>query len=491
MYTINLLSFDPCFPLDSLDVCLQQLPARVIRIQTDTFLREYALPRADTNIFLYSRALLDKTASCRELMAFLGSPSSGTNLCLIPDGSAVSTRLVAHFQDFLFWPCSATELNGWLAQLVTSAQTPRADRNSLLAEFASLNLIGKSPQFVENIQLIKKMSACHAAVLIQGETGTGKENAARAIHYLGKRREQSFVPINCAAIPDDILESELFGHEKGAFTDAKQAQAGLVAIADGGTLFLDEIDSLTPKAQAALLRFLQTQEYRPLGAKQTRRADVRILAATNADLKSLVAHKQFREDLYFRLNVLRLTMPPLRKRLGDIALIAASLLQRFALEYQLAPKQLSRPGLDYLMQHNWPGNIRELENCLLRAFLLSPGTMLEFAESAESAEVDAPTAMETVAALNEETLSVAQKNDADIIPPLSFQDAKAIAITEFEANYLRRVMAIARGNVSAAARIAGKERRAMGKLLQKYAIDKTQFQSLKCAPAPVSNQAMG
>lgn len=206
-------------------------------------------------------------------------------------------------------------------------------------------------------------------------------------------------------------------------------------------------------------------------------------------MKALVAHKQFREDLYFRLNVLRLTMPPLRKRLGDIALIAASLLQRFALEYQLAPKQLSRPGLDYLMQHNWPGNIRELENCLLRAFLLSPGTILEFAESAD---MDAQIAMETVAALDEETLSVPQKNDADIIPPLSFQDAKAIAITEFEANYLRRVMAIARGNVSAAARIAGKERRAMGKLLQKYAIDKTQFQSLKCASSvPVSNQVMG
>jgi DNA-binding NtrC family response regulator len=489
MYTINLLSFDSRFSLDSLDACLQQLSARVIRIQTDKFLKEYALPRADTNLFLYSQALLDQTASCRALMDFLCSSASGTNLCLIPDGSAVSTRLVAHFQDFLFWPCSATELNGWLTQLLTSTQTPHADRNSLLAEFASLNLIGKSPQFLENIQLIKKMSTCHAAVLIQGETGTGKENAARAIHYLGKRREQSFVPINCAAIPDDILESELFGHEKGAFTDAKQAQAGLVAIADGGTLFLDEIDSLTPKAQAALLRFLQTQEYRPLGAKQTRQADVRILAATNADLKSLVAHKQFREDLYFRLNVLRLTMPPLRKRLEDIALIAASLLQRFALEYQLAPKQLSRPGLDYLMQHDWPGNIRELENCLLRAFLLSPGKMLEFVESAE---VDLQAAMETVAPIDEETLLDAEKNDAGINPPLSFQDAKAIAITEFEANYLRQVMVIARGNVSAAARIAGKERRAMGKLLQKYAIDKTQFQSIKgTTTGPVSNQAAG
>lgn len=283
------------------------------------------------------------------------------------------------------------------------------------------------------------------------------------------------------------MESELFGHEKGAFTDAKQTQAGLVAIADGGTLFLDEIDSLTPKAQAALLRFLQTQEYRPLGARQTFRADVRILAATNADLKYLVANKYFREDLYFRLNVLNLTMPPLRHRLEDIALIADSMLQRFAQEYQQSPKQLSRAGLAYLMGCEWPGNIRELENCLLRAFLLSPGTLLEFMDAL-------PLEMQTPIKVDAEYMEkhVPIEDVAESIPPLSFQDAKAMAITEFEANYLRRVMSIAQGNVSAAARIAGKERRALGKLLQKYAIDKTQFQSRGATPvARPNNQAVG
>jgi DNA-binding NtrC family response regulator len=334
MYTLNLLAFDPHCLLNSahFDTYLKQLPLRVTRIQADSFLQGHALPRADINLFLCSNHLLDQTEPYQKLCNFLSSASPGINLCLIPDGDALNNELVSQFHDFLLWPCSITEFNTRLTRLLRLQQNPVTDHNQLLAEFAALNLIGKSPRFVANVQLIKKMSTCHAAVLIQGETGTGKENAARAIHYLSKRSEQGFVPVNCAAIPDELLESELFGHEKGAFTDAKQTQAGLVAIANGGTLFLDEVDSLTPKAQAALLRFLQTQEYRPLGAKQTQLADVRILAATNADLKTLVANKQFREDLYFRLNVLNLTMPPLRERLNDISLIADSLLHRFALE---------------------------------------------------------------------------------------------------------------------------------------------------------------
>ncbi|MCE3253361.1 MAG: mopR [Cellvibrio sp.] len=490
MYTLNMLVFDPDFSLDSaqLDSLLKQLPLEVTWNQASQFLNGHSLPRADITIFVYPHHLVDQTEPYQKLCSFLSSPAAGINLCLIPAGTAVNSELVAHFDDFLFWPCTATELRTRLSRLLKLPQHSFADNSPLLAEFASLNLIGKSSQFVENIQLIKKMSACHAAVLIQGETGTGKENAARAIHYLSKRREQSFVPVNCAAIPDNLVESELFGHEKGAFTDAKQTQAGLVALADGGTLFLDEIDSLTPKAQAALLRFLQTLEYRALGAKQTRRADVRILAATNADLKNLVANKQFREDLYFRLNVLNLTMPPLRKRLDDIVLIADNILHRFALEYQAAPKRLGRQGLDYLMQHAWPGNIRELENCLLRAFLLSPGETLEFVEVQET---DSTWQTRDLDKLSEE-FAPAITHGITQTPPLSFQDAKAIAINEFEANYLRKVMLIAQGNVSVAARLAGKERRSLGKLLQKYAIDKAQFQSLKGITADsVQNQAIG
>lgn len=494
MYTLNLLAFDQHLFLNRsrFDIYLKQLPVQVVPIPTDNFLQGQTLPPADINLFLCSSEILAHPQPYQRLHDFLSSGSPGVNLCLMPDSDSLENQLVAHFHDFLLWPCSATEFNTRLVRLLGLRKQSLTDPNQLLAEFASLNLIGKSPEFLHNVQLIKKISTCHAAVLIQGETGTGKENAARAIHYLSKRREQSFVPVNCAAIPDELLESELFGHEKGAFTDAKQSQAGLVTIANRGTLFLDEVDSLSPKAQAALLRFLQTQEYRPLGSKQTLHADVRILAATNADLKTLVANKQFREDLFFRLNVLNLVMPPLRERLDDIGLIADNLLHRFAIEYQTAPKQLSRSGLNYLMQLPWPGNIRELENSLLRAFLLSPGAFLEFSEVPVHFHNEPITIEASVTETSVQNNFPTNLGDARQLPTMSFQDAKAIAINEFEANYLKQVMHIAKGNVSAAARLAGKERRALGKLLQKYAIDKAQFQSIKEIPVnSLMNQATG
>ncbi len=335
---------------------------------------------------------------------------------------------------------------------------------TLLNEFSRLQLTGEAPVFLRTLTLIKKMAGCSAAVLIQGETGTGKENAARAIHYLSDRRDSAFIPINCAAIPDELIESELFGHERGSFTDAKTTQAGLVSLAQNGTLFLDEVDSLTPKAQASLLRFLQTQEYRPLGSKTVRQADVRILAATNADLKKLAEQKIFREDLYFRLNVLNLFMPPLRHRREDIPLIADALIAKFAQQYKTLRKTLLPKTLDYLMQQTWPGNIRELENILLRNFLLSnDDNILIEPELASVTQFYATT--EKI----EETISESIKAEK---MQLSFQDAKAKAITQFEESYLKELMALTSGNISAAARMAGKERRALGKLLQKYSIKK-------------------
>jgi DNA-binding NtrC family response regulator len=348
------------------------------------------------------------------------------------------------------------------------------NNHALLFEFSKLNLIGRCSAFVENITLIKKIANWQATVLIQGETGTGKENAARAIHYLGNRRNQSFIPVNCAAIPDDLIESELFGHEKGAFTDAKQQQVGLITLANKGTLFLDEVDSLSHKAQAVLLRFLQTQEYRPLGSRQLLRADVRIIVATNADLREKVNAKSFREDLFFRLNVLNLVMPPLRERLDDIPLLCESFLERFSMEYQTATKKISPSCLNFLMQQYWPGNIRELENCLLRAFLLSAGNTLEFQELNSDhykfSDSDTEKATEEDTAIENPIANFFSNNKSE-----NFQEAKAKLIVEFEAHYLKQIMRKTHGNVSAAARMAGKERRALGKLLQKYEIDKMQF----------------
>jgi DNA-binding NtrC family response regulator len=356
-------------------------------------------------------------------------------------------------------------------EIVLSADEPAT---TILAEFSKLNLYGSCTIFTRALELIKQISRHQATVLIQGETGTGKENAARAIHYLGVRSTCPFVPINCATIADDLLESELFGHEKGAFTDARQTKEGLVAVANGGSLFLDEIDSLSTKAQASLLRFLQTQEYRPVGSKKILRANVRIIAATNADLKHWVKIKKFREDLYFRLNVLNLTMPPLRDRKADMPIIAESMVRRFSKEYDLPVKLLSQQSLQYLQQQDWPGNVRELENTLLRSFLLSAGTFIEIN----------PTVNEALLRCEPDRLDQADENGGykemfDFEPnsteSISFQDAKAIAIESFEKKYLGHIMSVTHGNVTLAAKIAGKERRALGKLLQKYHIDKSLY----------------
>ena len=333
----------------------------------------------------------------------------------------------------------------------------------LHAEFYKLNLCGSCDKFVQVLELIKQLSKHQATVLIQGETGTGKENAARAIHYLGARATCPFVPINCATIADDLLESELFGHEKGAFTDAHQTKEGLVVVANGGSLFLDEIDSLSPKAQASLLRFLQTQEYRPVGSKKILRANVRVIAATNADLKQWVQQKKFREDLFFRLNVLNLTMPPLRERKADLPIIAESLLQRFSREYDLPLRLLSQQSLYYLQRQDWPGNVREFENTLLRSYLLSSGNTIDIDD-------DAARSSQPVSAASDASVASLDSDNS-----LCFQDAKARAIVDFEKQYLRRVMQMTRGNVTLAAKISGKERRALGKLLQKYQIDKSSY----------------
>jgi len=455
------------------------------------------LPEADIHIYVLGNRCNKLPPSDSISFEELLNTTPGFHLCMAPTLEPYNNHFIALFHDFLLLPSSPVELRTRIEKFIDLQRKPRID-DSLLDEFSKLNLIGNSPEFIDCIRLIKKIAPCNATVLIQGETGTGKENAARAIHYLGGRRDASFVPVNCAAIPDELIESELFGHEKGAFTDAKQQQAGLVNIANGGTLFLDEIDSLSPKAQAVLLRFLQTHEYRPLGAKHTHQADVRILAATNADLKELVQEKRFREDLYFRLNVLNLVMPSLRDRISDLPLIAENLLNRFAREYQVSNKAIKSRSLHKLMQLSWQGNIRELENYLLRAFLLSENNFLQFSSEESLLSDGNYLNEETTTLLGEATNNLhAAQNDEEKqytndkpdskqssdnqqqhpdIDRLSFQDAKAIAINQFESDYLQRLMHATSGNVTAAARLAGKERRALGKLLQKYEIDKKQFQ---------------
>lgn len=322
-------------------------------------------------------------------------------------------------------------------------------------DFARLNLVGESPAFRRTLRLIERVAQCDATVLVQGETGTGKELAARAIHYLGRRSKAPFIPVNCGALPESLVESELFGHARGAFTDAKEAHEGVIAQARGGTLLLDEVDSLSARSQVALLRFLQDQEYRPVGGATVRQADVRVIATTNVDLDALVGRGLYRQDLLFRLNVLPVTIPPLRERAGDVGLLAELFMERFRQQYRIG-RTLDAEALELLARRSWPGNVRELENLVHREFLLSDAVVIRLAGQRPDS-----------------TPRAASGDDS--LTSLRFQPAKARAIASFERAYVMELLSRTRGNLSLASRISGKERSRLGKLVRKYGITRKAF----------------
>jgi two-component system, NtrC family, response regulator HydG len=241
---------------------------------------------------------------------------------------------------------------------------------NLTASNAIAGMIGSSDVMKELYNRIHKVAPTNATVLIHGETGTGKELVARALHEESSRNNHLMISVNCAAIPETLIESELFGYEKGAFTGAATNREGLVAAADGGTLFLDEIGELPLEAQARMLRVLQEGEVRPLGAVESRKVDVRLVAATHRDLRKLAKEGKFREDLYFRINVVQLELPPLRERGRDMINIAEALLQRYCTQFGKPLLKLSSSAIDTVMSYNWPGNVRELENAMQRAVIL-------------------------------------------------------------------------------------------------------------------------
>jgi transcriptional regulator with PAS, ATPase and Fis domain len=307
-------------------------------------------------------------------------------------------------------------------------------------------LIGESATFQEVLRQIPLFARCDATVLLEGETGTGKEVCARALHYLSPRSDHPFVPVNCGAIPLELVENELFGHERSAYTGATQTQQGLVAAAEGGTLFLDEIDSLTAAAQVKLLRLLEQKEYRPLGSTCSRTADVRLLAATNTESAACVRAGRLRQDFYYRLNVLQVRLPPLRERPGDVLLLARHFLARFAARLHQPVPTLSEPALKTLLGHDWPGNVRELEHVLERAVVLAAGRSV-----IGRADIVLPLVSEP--------------------QPQSFRDAKARAVARFERTYIENLLAAFQGNITRAAQAGQKNRRAFWELIRKYGID--------------------
>ncbi len=253
-------------------------------------------------------------------------------------------------------------------------------------------LIGQSPAIRGVLDLVRQVAPTTATVLIQGESGTGKELVARALHDLSPRRGKPFVRVNCAALPETLLESELFGYEKGAFTGAVGRKDGRFQLADGGTLLLDEVGDLSPLTQAKLLRVLQEGEFEPLGATRTVRVDVRVVAATNQDLAQLVREKRFREDLYYRLQVITVTVPPLRERPEDIPLLAQHFLRRFAAKNHRELDGFTEAALRCLRDYGWPGNVRELEHAVERGVILARGRLLDVADLPEAVTQSQPAA---------------------------------------------------------------------------------------------------
>jgi len=317
-------------------------------------------------------------------------------------------------------------------------------------------LLGSSPAFALVLRLIEKLAKLSAPVLIEGETGTGKELAARAIHYGGNRCDQPFVPINCGAFPDSLFENELFGHVKGAYTDARADQPGLVVAADSGTLFLDEVDALTPKAQVSILRFLQDGTFRAVGSRTERRADVRIVAASNADLDSLAGSGAFRSDLLFRLRILNLRLPPLRERGDDALLLARAFFDTCKRQHDCQVSELDESSCQWFSRYRWPGNVRELEGLIYREAMICDDPILQ---------LTAPVT------LSSERRGGGDRRMVGDFKDLPYSIARSRVLEHFDRQYLSGLMNHAGGNVTHAARFAGKERRALGKLLKKHGLN--------------------
>ena len=301
-------------------------------------------------------------------------------------------------------------------------------KEKLKERYSLYNIVGTSNKMAEVFRMIERVSETDVTVLIRGESGTGKELVANAIHFNSRRASKPFVTLNCAALPEALIESELFGHEKGAFTGAIEQRIGKFESADGGTLFLDEIGTLNPTAQAKLLRVLQEREFERIGGHRTVRVDVRIIAATSKDLEKSIGDGTFREDLYYRLNVFPVFMPPLRERKTDILLLADHFVERYSRKHGKDVRRISTPAIDMLVQYHWPGNVRELENCMERAVLLSNDRVIH--------STHLPPTLQT-------------GEESGTLPSLSFERT----MKNFEKELIIDALKNSRGNMAEAARL--------------------------------------
>jgi DNA-binding NtrC family response regulator len=348
-------------------------------------------------------------------------------------------------EEYLAKPFTDEELAGAVERTLKKLAQRRERRSPAEpAATAFPGLLGRSRVMRKVFEEITKAATSNATVLILGESGTGKELVARAIHYQGKRSAAAFVPINCAGIPEGLLESELFGHVRGAFTGAAETRAGFFQIADGGTIFLDEIGELSQAMQVKLLRVLQDRQVCMVGDTHPRRIDVRIVAATNKDLLAMVRKGAFREDLYFRVNVITIEVPPLRDREGDIPMLIDQFARKFAKEMDRPPPRFSERALDALRGYHWPGNVRELENVIQRLVVMTDGGL-----------IDAP----------------------DLPELMRFSAMRGgglnRSLAEIEADYITKILAGVADNKSQAAKILGIDRKTLREKMKRYGIADT------------------
>jgi Nif-specific regulatory protein len=319
-------------------------------------------------------------------------------------------------------------------------------------EFSFRNIIGTSHEMRDVFEQVTRIAATDTTVMIRGESGTGKELIAKAIHYNSTRSDKPFIRVNCAAIPENLIESEFFGYEKGAFTGAMATKKGRFELADKGTIFLDEVGDLSLMTQVKLLRVLQEQEFERVGGTETIKVDVRIIAATNQNIEQLMDKGKFREDLYYRLNVFSIFLPPLRERKTDILLLADHFMLKYGRKYKKPVKRISTPAIDMLMRYHWPGNVRELENCIERSVLICEDQVLH--------SYHLPPTLQTAESSN-------------TVPQLSLQEA----VTSYEKELIQDVLKSTNGNKAKAARLLNTTERVIGYKIEKFNINVKRFKS--------------
>lgn len=329
-----------------------------------------------------------------------------------------------------------------VAHLLGDYSCPASTTESLREHVGLSQIIGRSPVLLAEVRKIPLVAHTDISVLISGETGTGKEVFARAIHYLSSRAGKPFVAVNCGALPVELIENELFGHEAGAYTGGTTSKRGVLAEAEYGTIFLDEVDCLTPLAQTKLLRFLQEKEYRPVGSPKSVKADVRVIGATNIDVQQALLEGKLRKDLYYRLNVVPFALPSLRDRSMDIPILAHHFLKKYRAEFNKASMEFAPDAMKALMQYDWPGNIRELENTIERAILVSDSNVIHSRDLMLTVD--------------------------DVKDHLSFRAKRAKVVAEFEKKYLEQLLAEYGGNITKAASAAKQNRRTFWQLLRKH-----------------------